>query len=488
MLYTWNIRRYRCSEWIPISLLLACCALWSCTFPMGESGAGQGPDAGGDPWADPAGAGQQRGDQPAVDGGARSPDAVGSRGAGQSGRAAGDTGRTAADTGTRTAPDATGTPAADAGASSPGTSAPDSGGTSSTDAGGTPEPDAGTTPAADVAGSPGADAGGAADAGSAAPIDAGATTPDAGATALDTGATTPDTGGSVADPALPGAHSWTQSQLNLATPGGQVPVTAFVPKGGGKLPLVIFLHGFSLTPNLYVSYGEHLASHGWLVLLPKLPGNVLMPTPHAKLAKTVMALLDQLLSAQSPLGGIDSKRIALVGHSMGGKVAMLTAAQDSRVKAVFGVDPVDSAPPFGANPVDYPSVTPELMGDIKVAVGALGETVNAKPGLGGQACAPAAENFQQYFKHASGPALQVEVIGAGHMAFLDQPNCGLMCMACSAGPTPAATARKLARRYLTAFVGHTVLGESGWTAWMSGVQAQADVQAGLVTLATKGGL
>jgi len=456
-------------------MLVAFSALCSCAIPIGQTGPGAGSDGGGAAfWGDVAGAGAPRGQQATGDV-AIAPDSAGNRSADGAATSTADT--APPDVATAAAPDIATAAAPDTVAvSAPDAAGPDSSPTDSQIGG---QSDSSSSPIDSGASS--IDSG-------ASSIDSGAWSVDSGASSMDSGVDPPDTGGSVADPALPGAQTWTKKQVALAVPGAQIQNTVFAPSGSGKRPLVIFLHGFSLTPNLYASYGEHLASHGWTVLLPKLPGNVLMPTSHAKLAKMVMALLDQLLSAKAPVGAIDTSRIALVGHSMGGKVAMLAAAKDGRIKAVFGVDPVDAAPPFGANPVDYPSVTPELMGDIQVAMGALGETVNAKPGLGGQACAPAAENFQQYFKHASGPALEVEVIGAGHMAFLDQPNCGLMCMACSAGPTPAATARKLARRYLTAFLGHTLLGGSGWASWLNGAKAQSDVQAGLITLSTKNGL
>jgi len=340
------------------------------------------------------------------------------------------------------------------------------------------------------AGSGPADAG--ADSGEPAQPDVDAGADSAQDSASDAGADAGDAGNNgsqgMTDPAEPGPLGTTASKQTFVHKGTSVAVNIHTPATKAARPLLIFLHGFGLPATQYASYGAHLASHGWTVLTPQLPGSVFAPTSHAKLAVIVRALLDHALGAKQPFGALKSGQIALAGHSMGGKIAMLVAAKDARVRAVFGVDPVDAAPPFGANPVDYPSVTPELMPAIKVPVAALGETVNATAGLGGQACAPKNENFEQYYAHAVGPALSVEVVGAGHMAFLDKPDCGLMCMACPAGSTKGGPARKLARRYLTAFVCHAVLAEPGCKAWLTGVHATKDVQQGLVKIAAKNGL
>ena len=71
-------------------------------------------------------------------------------------------------------------------------------------------------------------------------------------------------------------------------------------------------------------------------------------------------------------------RLGLAGHSLRGKISKLTATEDARPNAIFGIDPVDAAGGPGSQPSEaFPSVTPELMPRITVPLGLVGETTNA---------------------------------------------------------------------------------------------------------------
>jgi chlorophyllase len=306
-----------------------------------------------------------------------------------------------------------------------------------------------------------------------------------------TGTTGEDT--PLGDPREPGPFSWTGGShtLDLGL-GSNVPLTLYIPDDAGPHPVVVLTHGFQLSPANYASYGEHLASWGFVVVMPEYPGGLFGAPTHAELRDASIGLLDWIESAaddeaQPLLGRADADSIGMTGHSMGGKISFLTAASDTRADAVFGIDAVDSAGGPGSSPgPDYPSVTPELMPTIDVPIVSVGETTNATSDFG-QACAPAADNFQRFFEHAGSPALQVEVVGANHMSFLDDPNCGLVCFACPAGSDDPSMTRRLTQGYLVAFFGRTLRGEPGWSPWLTGDPMQADVDAGLVTFATANG-
>ncbi|MFH2009919.1 MAG: hypothetical protein ABI333_25210 [bacterium] len=295
------------------------------------------------------------------------------------------------------------------------------------------------------------------------------------------------------DPADPGGASWSSVSETVTVGSDAVPLTVYVPQASGSFPVVVFGHGFMLSPSLYASYGEHLASWGYIAVLPEYPGSMLDARPHRVLKELLIGLLDWIQANATDPGGVfsgkaDATLIALAGHSMGGKIALLAATEDSRPRAVFGVDPVDAAGgPMGGDPVDYPSVTPELMDQLTIPLGLLGETVNATAGTLGQACAPEADNFHQYYLHAVSPALEIEVLGANHMSFLDNPNCGLTCSMCAAGTDDPAVTRRLTRRYLTAFFNVFVRGETDFGVYLKGSPMAADVAAGLVTYQTKNG-
>lgn len=303
------------------------------------------------------------------------------------------------------------------------------------------------------------------------------------------------TGGDVpiGDPREPGPYGSTTGSASLDLGlGSNVTVTLHLPDDAGPHPVVVLTHGFQLSPSNYTSYGEHLASWGFVVVMPQFPGGLFNAPTHAELRDATVALLDWIEStgdveAGPLLGRADANAIGLSGHSMGGKISLLTTAGDARPRAVFGIDPVDAAggPGTSAGP-DYPSVTPELMPAITVPVAVVGETTNATGGFG-QACAPADQNFQQYFEYAQSPALEIEVLDASHMSFLDDPNCGVACLACPAGSDDPAMTRRLTHGYLVAFFGLTLRDETGWTPWLTGDPMQADVDAGLVSFETANG-
>lgn len=296
------------------------------------------------------------------------------------------------------------------------------------------------------------------------------------------------------DPAASGTHTSTSSTESVTLGANTLPVTLYLPDGAGPFPVIVFTHGFGLSPSLYESYGVHLASWGYVVVMPELPGSMMVPKPHRELKEILRALLDWIDAEGPNPGGPFGGRAApallgLAGHSMGGKISLLVSTEDVRPLAVFGVDPVDAAGgPFGGDPVDYPSVTPELMPQITVPLGLLGETVNADGGALGQACAPAADNFAQYYQHATSPALEIEVLGANHMSFLDDPNCGLSCTMCPAGTDDPATTRLVTRRYMTAFFNVFVGADLDYRPYLDGGLIAADVTAGLITTQHKNGL
>jgi len=251
-------------------------------------------------------------------------------------------------------------------------------------------------------------------------------------------------------------------------------------------PLIVFNHGFLLRGDLYRSYGEHLASHGFVVALPTLRMS-LFKASHVVLAEDVRYVLDQCLGLDadpsSPLYGlIDEASVGVSGHSLGGKLALLEATTDPRVRAVAVLDPVDVASPGTPSTPESPSVAPELMSEIVVPllfVGAeLGdETVLFTP------CAPTGENYQAFFEAASSPAIEVTQLGVGHGQYVD-PGAGLLLAACASGPVPSDEVRAASAAYLTAFfLGH-LAGDGEALSWLD-ARLAADTEQGWVKVRRK---
>jgi dienelactone hydrolase len=206
-----------------------------------------------------------------------------------------------------------------------------------------------------------------------------------------------------------------------------------------RYPLILFNHGFMLWGGLYRSYGDQLASHGFVVVLPTYAMSM-VGISHTTLAADARFVIDHCLAlsadAKSPLFGlVDVGAIGAAGHSFGGKLALLEAATDPRVRAIAALDPVDGGGPVIHDPILYPSVTPELMSEILAPLLFVGAE------LGGQSdrlipCAPVTDNYQRFYEAANSPAIEITQIGAGHGQYAD-PGASLILAACAPGTVAA---------------------------------------------------
>jgi predicted dienelactone hydrolase len=256
----------------------------------------------------------------------------------------------------------------------------------------------------------------------------------------------------------------------------------FLPETGpGPFPLVTFAHGFQLPISQYVVSATHLAGFGFVVCLPDFQAGMFNPN-HAKNALEIMATIDWATAPSSPVGvKVDPSRVGATGHSLGGKVSVIAAAQDSRIRAVLGIDPVDAA--TMCNPTNCPDASDLLPLPIPTAF--VGETLDAAGGF--QPCAPAADNFETFFARAGTPSLKVHVEGANHMSFLDDPaTCGTQCSFCKPPTRDHAEVIGLTRAYLAAFFLRHLGGNAAWDDYLDGSKAkQRYVQTGIAAVDSK---
>jgi dienelactone hydrolase len=129
-----------------------------------------------------------------------------------------------------------------------------------------------------------------------------------------------------------------------------LPTTVWYPSdGGGPFPLVIFAHGFGVTPAAYAPLLRRIATAGYVVAAPTYPllsGQPAGPTdtvgwkdlfPDTWFVTT--QVLQRSASGDPVLGGlIDPNRIAVTGHSDGAAIAFgdgyVPFELDPRVRAV----------------------------------------------------------------------------------------------------------------------------------------------------------
>jgi pimeloyl-ACP methyl ester carboxylesterase len=282
---------------------------------------------------------------------------------------------------------------------------------------------------------------------------------------------------SVPDPNVDGPYGYAEldDTMNVAASGDtDVAIHCAYPTSGptaGSFPVVVVAHGLDLPASEYYGYVQRLASFGYVALTVDFPASV-FSVDNTTEAQDLVAGIDWAGTNATVKGIADVQTAGMTGHSLGGKLALLAATMDSRVKASIVLDPVD-----GGEGTCTPPTCVEvgaLMPSLHIPTGFLGETTDSTGGVFGMPCAPAAENFMTFYAQTNSPSLEVTVTGADHMSFLDdEASCGLVCSLCTAGTAPNAQVDGLAHAYVAAFYERWIRGNTGYDTYLTGAEATA---------------
>ena len=180
-------------------------------------------------------------------------------------------------------------------------------------------------------------------------------------------------------------------------------------------------------------------------------------------------LTDVLKTAALPIS-VDSMRVAVSGHGIGGKIAFLVAASDARVKGVFVFDPINDSGSSGYTS-GQPSIVPQPVGSLDVPTGILGELLDAAVSSDGQACNSASTNYQTIFsaEKMSPAAYEWTLSGASYISFVpDQASCGLACTLCKTATLPQADTYAFMRSSAVAFLQTHLVANPRLCPWLSG--------------------
>lgn len=144
-------------------------------------------------------------------------------------------------------------------------------------------------------------------------------------------------------------EAWREQELVFVSAvHGTVAATLLLPNNAdAPAPGVLALHGHSDLPEDYLRRfgGQTLATRGALVLAPAFPGSGKDSLDERTLAATAIAaganlmalrvaLARELLDYLASRPDVDRARLGVMGHSMGGALALLVGAADPRTQAV----------------------------------------------------------------------------------------------------------------------------------------------------------
>ena len=178
----------------------------------------------------------------------------------------------------------------------------------------------------------------------------------------------------------------------------------------GPFPLVVFGHGFALTPEPYAGLLQAWARAGYVVAAPVFPlenenapggpDESDLPNQPGDMRFVMSRLLAASAASSGPLAGlIDPARIAVAGHSDGGDTALAVAYNryfhDPRVSAAIILSGVEMP---GLGGFTFPRGSPPLL-----ATQGTADTVNP-PSL-----------TDEFFNVAKRPKYRLDLLGAEHL-------------------------------------------------------------------------
>lgn len=141
---------------------------------------------------------------------------------------------------------------------------------------------------------------------------------------------------------------------DISVEAGELSGTLWLPSDDGQaasaegpFPVLLGGAGFQATYSDYQGYWTQFASHGIAVLGLTTRGSNTEALHDQEALENSLAIT-WLTSTSEFKASIDATKVAMAGHSKGGKVAFFTAAIDPRIDLVFGWDPSNAGgPPCG---------------------------------------------------------------------------------------------------------------------------------------------
>jgi len=210
-----------------------------------------------------------------------------------------------------------------------------------------------------------------------------------------------DVRGDLADPGLQRVN---MTRVKVHNQGKNLKVVLYKPaRSHTRAPAIVFLPGLMATDDQYESYARALASRGFVVAVRRWYS---LFRSDFELAHDAKVIADWLVQVQ----GVDSKKIGIAGHSMGGKDAVLAAAKYGVFACVVAIDPDDNG---------KVSVVHGLLTRLQAPLMLIGAEVAWRAS---NVCAPLKTNYLRFFERAPAGTIQLTLRNADHVQMLDKPD------------------------------------------------------------------
>ncbi|MGQ4375730.1 alpha/beta hydrolase family protein [Streptomyces sp. SAS_267] len=269
----------------------------------------------------------------------------------------------------------------------------------------------------------------------------------------------------VADPSTTGAYAVAYSDVTVSASGRSFSARVWypgstagpnAPVAPGAHPGLAFGHGFFQGITQYEGLLKHYASWGFITVTPKSQGG-LFPS-HSAFADDLNAALTWLTSQNATggsrfAGAVNTDRLGVSGHSMGGGAALLAASRNPAIKSVSTLAAAETNPS---------------------AVTASGKLTVPAQYVGGSAdtIAGVADNQQKMYDAKPAPTQLRVITGAFHCGFEDSSGFG-----CDSGTLARAAQQKLTQGVTTSYLLYTLGADSSMydQVWGSAAQNLAGV-------------
>jgi dienelactone hydrolase len=260
----------------------------------------------------------------------------------------------------------------------------------------------------------------------------------------------------------PGAFPVKKLKTFFANPEGRYSTTIYYPMGSGTHPVVAFSPGLGARGQWYQWIGEHLASHGYIVLIFTVPIPLIADTiqQEAGFVSAFEFLEHENATSSSALfGRVNVGKRAVMGHSLGAASALAVATK---------VD-VNAVVSFAPAPVLEKSRLRAIMAPTQIQVGSFD-------------CISGEKTAASYYNELTvAPRQLLTLNGANHLDFHDVNSLGYTAGNRADHPATADTAnftQRLSRRYFTAWLERFLKGDSSLEQYLFGKNAQRDLESG----------